>query len=174
MKGVGLGYFGDHAFAIAQALGPFVPKVFGVRAGLLYRAWLPDQQRFPSNEPDREPELAAAMISYVDARHRALRVKEDVSRRLIGRLPVWEAASTLLSQAFGPGWMIARHYRLSTQLSSACYGVRSPRLSMEAWHPRTGLPRRAIGNGSSRWISTSAPSPIGISRATIQSSMLPA
>jgi hydroxymethylpyrimidine pyrophosphatase-like HAD family hydrolase len=108
VRGAGLGYFGEQALAVGRALCPFLPEVYGVREGLMYRAWLREEQRFVPSEPGREVEQTEALIAYVEARHHALGVKEDVSLRLIGRLPAWEAASNLLSQAFGRGWLIAR------------------------------------------------------------------
>ncbi|HEV8637803.1 MAG TPA: hypothetical protein VG370_26595, partial [Chloroflexota bacterium] len=45
VAGVGLGYFGEHALAVTRELRRFVPEIYGVRAGLLYRAWLPDSRR---------------------------------------------------------------------------------------------------------------------------------
>jgi hydroxymethylpyrimidine pyrophosphatase-like HAD family hydrolase len=108
VTGAGLGYFGEHALAVARTLPGFLPEVYGFRAGLLYRAWLPEERRLSSIRPGTEAELAAAMVAYIVARHRALAVEEDVSPRLIDRLPVWEAASNLLSRAFGRGWLLVR------------------------------------------------------------------
>ena len=108
VRGAGLGYFGEHTLALGRALGPLVSRIHGVRAGLVYRAWQPEGQRLPPDEPGREHERAAAMIAYVEGRHRALRVEDDVSLRLVGRLPVWEVGSNLLAQMFGQGWMFAR------------------------------------------------------------------
>jgi len=108
VRGAGLGYFSEHTLALARALGPLVSQVHGVRDGLVYRTWLPEGQRLPPDEPGRESERAAAMIAYVEGRHHALRVEDDVSLRLVGRLPVWEAGSNLLAQVFGRAWMFAR------------------------------------------------------------------
>jgi hydroxymethylpyrimidine pyrophosphatase-like HAD family hydrolase len=108
VTGAGLGYFGEHALAVAHALRGFVPEVYGFKAGLVYRAWLPEERRLSSIRPGTEAELAAALVAYIVARQRALAVEEDVSLRLIDRLPVWEAASNLLSRAFGRGWLLVR------------------------------------------------------------------
>jgi hydroxymethylpyrimidine pyrophosphatase-like HAD family hydrolase len=108
VTGVGLGYFGAHALAVARALRGFVPEVYGVRAGLVYRAWLPEERKLSAIRPGTEAALAAAMAAYIVARHHTLAVDEDVSLRLIDRLPVWEAASNLLSRAFGRGWLLVR------------------------------------------------------------------
>jgi hydroxymethylpyrimidine pyrophosphatase-like HAD family hydrolase len=108
VTGAGLGYFGEHSLAVARALPGFLPEVYGFRASLLYRAWLPEERGLSAIRPGTEAELAAAMVAYIVARHRTLAVAEDVSLRLIARLPVWEAASNLLSRAFGRGWLLVR------------------------------------------------------------------
>jgi hydroxymethylpyrimidine pyrophosphatase-like HAD family hydrolase len=108
VTGAGLGYFGEHALAVVRALRGFLPEVYGFRAGLVYRAWLPEERRLSAIRPGTEAELAAALVAYIVARQRTLAVAEDVSLRLIGRLPVWEAASNLLSRAFGRGWLLVR------------------------------------------------------------------
>jgi hydroxymethylpyrimidine pyrophosphatase-like HAD family hydrolase len=108
VTGAGLGYFGAHALAVARALRGFLPEVYGVRAGLVYRAWLPEERKLSAIRPGTEAALAAAMVAYIVARQRALAVDEDVSLRLLDRLPVWEAASNLLSRAFGWGWLLVR------------------------------------------------------------------
>lgn len=107
-EGVGLGYFGEHSLAVVRELCDFLPKVYGLRASLLYRAWLPEERMLHPIEPGEEQSLAAAVAEYVTARNRSLTLEEDVSLRLIGELPAWEAASNLLSQAFGRAWLLAR------------------------------------------------------------------
>ncbi|HEX4218845.1 MAG TPA: hypothetical protein VHZ02_10780, partial [Acidimicrobiales bacterium] len=41
VEGVGLGYLGRHAVAVARAAPELVPPVFGFADGMLYRHWLP-------------------------------------------------------------------------------------------------------------------------------------
>src|SRR5205807_4612863 len=96
VKGVGLGYFGEHSLAVVPSLRDFLPQVYGVRAGLMYRDWLPQGHRLDVVEPGTESAIATAAAVYVASRHRALAVKEDVSRRLFGQGTVWEVASNLL------------------------------------------------------------------------------
>jgi len=43
VKGVGLGYFGRHSLEVARRLGSFAPEIYGVRDGLLFRPWSPDE-----------------------------------------------------------------------------------------------------------------------------------
>ncbi len=65
IEGVGLGYFGHHALAINQAIQGYFPSIFGVKDGLLYREWMPDDQRFSTAFPNREKEMAAQFATYV-------------------------------------------------------------------------------------------------------------
>src|SRR5262249_7049758 len=46
-KSVGRGWLGYHAFLAAQALCEFVPPVLGLRDGLLFTEWLPQDQGRP-------------------------------------------------------------------------------------------------------------------------------
>lgn len=108
VKGAGVGYFGEHALAVARGLRRFAPEMYGVHEGLVYQAWLPDAQRLAEPTAGNEETVAQAVAAYVVARNRALAVDEDVSLRLGGRLPAWEAASNLLCRAFGRGWLLAR------------------------------------------------------------------
>ena len=100
-KGVGLGYFGEHALAVAQGLGSYIPTVYGLRDGLLYRSWLPDALRLTSAGAFTEARVAEAISAYVVDRSQALPVEEDVSLRQVGNNPVWQQTSDLLGQAFG-------------------------------------------------------------------------
>jgi hypothetical protein len=109
VKGVGVGYFGEHAVVLAQRLSVFIPEVYGVREGLQYRTWLPEAQRLAERATAlSDPALAEAAAKYVFERHRALPVKEDVSLKLLGQIPVWEVASDRLSRAFRQGWWLVR------------------------------------------------------------------
>jgi hydroxymethylpyrimidine pyrophosphatase-like HAD family hydrolase len=107
-KGVGLGYFGEHSLVVAQRLHGFVPRVFGLRDGVLYREWLPEESRLTHIPPGKEASLSHAMAAYVVARNIALPVPEDVSLHLSGQSPVWEIASNLLAHVFRRGWLFAR------------------------------------------------------------------
>ncbi len=106
-KGTGLGYFGDPSLATAQRLYEFFPEAYGARHGLLFRAWLPEEQRIAPKPQDRE-QIAARIASYVAARRYALAVSEDVSQRLVGRDALWEHCGHFLSQAFGRAAPVAR------------------------------------------------------------------
>jgi hydroxymethylpyrimidine pyrophosphatase-like HAD family hydrolase len=108
VEGVGLGYFGAHSLTAARVLERFSPTVFGVQDGLLYREWLPDEWRVGPVEPGDEEFLAATIAAYVIQRRGAFPVAEDVSLRLVGELPAWEVASSILSRGFGRAWPIAK------------------------------------------------------------------
>ena len=108
VEGVGLGYFGHHAIAVAEPLREFLPTVLGVADGLLYRAWMPDGARadlLPSG--DREA-IASRVAEYVFARHQRLGLEQDTTLRQSGQYPAWEAASTVLSHSFGRAWPVGR------------------------------------------------------------------
>ncbi|HSS59978.1 MAG TPA: HAD hydrolase family protein [Candidatus Limnocylindrales bacterium] len=99
VKGVGLGYFGRHSLAVAQALPDYLPELFGLRGGLLYRAWQPDGWRAgPGHALEH---IAERIAGYVDTRRRALRVERDVSLRMVGRQAVWQRTADLLLEPFG-------------------------------------------------------------------------
>lgn len=108
VKGVGLGYFGQHSLAVAQALPGYVPKVYGFRDGLLYLEWLLEEKRLVVEDKAHAEAFIHAAAAYTAARSRALLVPEDFSLSLFGQRPVWEIASNLLSSAFGRVWMLAR------------------------------------------------------------------
>ena len=101
VKGVGLGYFGDHSLAVADAVREFVPETIGLRDGLLYRAWLPEHERIAVVTPDRYEAVASAIVDYATARAAGLGVDEDLSLRMVDRGPVWQRAGDLVGKAYG-------------------------------------------------------------------------
>jgi hydroxymethylpyrimidine pyrophosphatase-like HAD family hydrolase len=101
-EGVGLGYFGEHALAVAEELGSRLPETYGLSDGVLYREWLPEEQRRADGA------LAPAVAEYVAARAAAFPVGADLSARLAGQVPAWEVVSGILSRAFLRAWPLAR------------------------------------------------------------------
>jgi hydroxymethylpyrimidine pyrophosphatase-like HAD family hydrolase len=104
VEGVGLGYFGTHALAVAERLEVFVPRVYGVRGGLLFRDWLPESASIGSHYPARteDRQLAAEGIAaYCVTRQQALPLATDKSMDLAGRDPVWEMAGYIVEKSFG-------------------------------------------------------------------------
>lgn len=105
VQGVGVGYFGTHAAAISERLQSFLPRVYGVAGGLLFREWLPDEQRLGDADPGDW--VAEPIVDYIWARARAFPVTEDVSRRLKGRPSLWRGIGRFLSQPFGRAQLIS-------------------------------------------------------------------
>jgi|GEM_PF-783272 len=102
VKGVGLGYLGTHSLTLAEKLARFLPEVYGVRDGLLYRAWIPEEQRLSNGPPLDTDALAERVAAYVAARQQSLALPEDVSERLSGRHPLWQRGNDDLARfAFG-------------------------------------------------------------------------
>jgi hydroxymethylpyrimidine pyrophosphatase-like HAD family hydrolase len=107
VEGVGLGHLGADAAAIHRALEPFLPRVLGVREGLMYREWLPAQTRADRRSDDRS-QVARRVAAYVEARARALPLATDRTLGARGERPAWEVASLVLSRAFGRAEPVAR------------------------------------------------------------------
>ena len=108
-EGVGAGYFGRHALAVADRLADQLPRVYGVHEGLLFREWMPEQRRVTPERLAADPEtVAGAVARYVATRHRRLPVKADVGSRIRGREAVWEHAGHLLADPFGSARTFAR------------------------------------------------------------------
>jgi hydroxymethylpyrimidine pyrophosphatase-like HAD family hydrolase len=99
VKGVGLGYLGAHSLAVGEPLADFLPEQYGLVDGLLFRQWLPEENRVHATL-DPEPRLADRMAEYIVTRQRALAVSEDLSVRLIGEDAAWERVAGLFRAAF--------------------------------------------------------------------------
>lgn len=108
VKGVGFGYFGEQSMAAAQPMREFLPEVFGLRDGLLFREWLPEASRLGPIQPEHMDSVAADIVDYATRRARALPVAEDVSLRLVDRGAVWQRSGDILARAFGRGGQFAR------------------------------------------------------------------
>jgi hydroxymethylpyrimidine pyrophosphatase-like HAD family hydrolase len=153
VEGVGLGYFGAHALAAAPDLAAFSPRVFGLRDGLLYREWLPNDRRPVRIVAERDPAVAHSIAAYVAARRRALPVEEDVSLRLVGEQPAWEVASMTLSRAFGRASLAARPL-LTDRVARRLLHVEQPSVvdgdtDLDHWfmNDGLGLPIAKVGVG---------------------------
>ncbi|MFZ0217215.1 MAG: HAD hydrolase family protein [Candidatus Dormiibacterota bacterium] len=106
VKGVGLGYLGQHSAAVAGTLGRFLVPVHGVRDGLLYRDWHPGSRRLTPLEAG--PAVAGRIVDYVRARTRALPVARDPVSRLATRGSVPGEVALLLSPLLGRGELLLR------------------------------------------------------------------
>jgi hydroxymethylpyrimidine pyrophosphatase-like HAD family hydrolase len=98
VKGVGLGYFGDHSRALADALPEFLPELYGIRGGLLFRRWMDDRSRIEQPGPEELDQVADRIADYVHARHRRLAVEEDRAPRRAG---VPQEVVKLMAGCFG-------------------------------------------------------------------------
>jgi hydroxymethylpyrimidine pyrophosphatase-like HAD family hydrolase len=80
-KGVGWGWLGYQAFLAGDQLREFVPPLLGLRDGILYTEWLPQDAPAAGGDEDREPLIRSA-ASYVAARVRTLGLGKDPSAEL--------------------------------------------------------------------------------------------
>lgn len=101
VEGVGLGYLGRAAAAIASRLPAYLPAVYGLRGGLLYRAWLDGDRQLSRLDAASDSGVASMIAQYVAARGHELGSVEEMSMRLDDRGAVWELVSVLLADAFG-------------------------------------------------------------------------
>ena len=74
-KSVGWGWLGYHALIAGERLAAFVPPVLGLRDGILYTEWLPQEDE-PKAGRDRDRWIEAA-ASYLAARVRVLTLPGD-------------------------------------------------------------------------------------------------
>jgi hypothetical protein len=118
-KSVGLGYLGYPALVAAHRLSDFVPPVLGLRDGILYTEWLPQQPDARDVRSKRDSRIDTA-AAYVAARTRLLGLPK-------GRAPgkaLHENGLELLADSFGRAygrfvlnipmrsWIQQRLYRL--------------------------------------------------------------
>src|SRR5205085_9666851 len=97
--GVGWGWLGYHAFLAADRLAQFVPPLLGLRDGIFYSEWLP-QDAEPS-WPART-QIIDDTADYVAGRVRALRQPRPADLRGSKGADI---LSTVLSRAWG--WKVA-------------------------------------------------------------------
>jgi hydroxymethylpyrimidine pyrophosphatase-like HAD family hydrolase len=118
-KSVGHGYLGYPAFLAAHRLSDFVPPTLGLRDGVLYTEWLPQQSGAGDVRSDRETWIETT-AAYVAARTRLLNLPK---RRAAGKA-VHENGLGLLAKSLGRAygrfvldipmrsWIQQRLYRL--------------------------------------------------------------
>jgi hydroxymethylpyrimidine pyrophosphatase-like HAD family hydrolase len=114
--GAGLGYFGRHALAVADAVPTHLPQTYGFRDGLVFREWLPEENRI------REPDLAdvPGLVSYIARRAAAMPATRDRSHDLAGRQPTWEVASRLISLGYGRLGVLLRTILIDPAMRRLC------------------------------------------------------
>ncbi|HOG46239.1 MAG TPA: hypothetical protein PLB78_06305, partial [Anaerolineae bacterium] len=108
VKGAGLGYLGRHVLAAARPLRRYLPQVYGLRAGLLYRAWLPARRALAASPESVTPDEVAGIAAYVAERRMALPAAVDATPGFWGLWPAWEVAANIVSRAYASGWTAAR------------------------------------------------------------------
>ncbi|WJR77313.1 HAD hydrolase family protein [Bradyrhizobium sp. NP1] len=117
-KGVGLGYLGYPAFLAAHRLAGFIPPVLGLRDGILYTEWLPQQDTADIRlHRDMWIDTTAA---YVAARTRLLRLPKHRANGKAVHENGWALLAEALGRAYGSlalnipmrSWIQARLYRL--------------------------------------------------------------
>lgn len=111
-KSVGLGWMGYHAYFVASALDGFVPRLVGLRRGILFTDWVEGNPLTRANLSDHAIER---MGSYIASRTKRLLLAEDprsdykflgwgwleiiaMFRRVYGALPGYLKSRALLSE----------------------------------------------------------------------------
>lgn len=97
-RGVGLGYFGEHALAVAARLVGRITQVYGLDNGVLLEAWPPPASRLGPPLAERQ---VAALAGYVAERARVLPLPEDLTERLLYRGAAWQWAGSAFGGLFG-------------------------------------------------------------------------
>jgi len=99
-KSVGWGWLGYHAYLTGTRLAAFVPKVIGLRNGLLFTEWLEDGTN--GREEAVGPELISRLSSYISRRTQSLALSEDPWFASPGyRWTGWDAVLDIVRSAYG-------------------------------------------------------------------------
>lgn len=100
-KSVGWGWLGYHALLAANKLRDFVPPVLGLRNGVLYTEWIPQESNPPVFVHDRKA-LIGSLASYVAARTKNLNLNNNPAPSLTGegRHKGFEILANSLSRAY--------------------------------------------------------------------------
>ncbi len=101
-KSVGCGWLGYHGFLAGIRLAGFVPQILGLREGILYLEWIPQDAGRPTSATDRQTHIDAA-AAYVAARARQLSLMSDWTANVdLGRLSNGSRlVEKALSRAYG-------------------------------------------------------------------------
>ena len=103
---------------------------------------MPDTARADLLPSSDRAAVASRIAGYVFERHRRLAVEQDVTLRQSGQYPAWEAASTVLSSAFGRAWPAGRKL-VTDRVAKQLLHVQSPsdvdgRLELTRWFADAG------------------------------------
>src|SRR5215469_4524071 len=101
-KSVGWGWLGYHAFQAGRALQKFVAPMLGLREGILYSEWLPQESNTLSAASSRQIDTET-LGSYVAARARWLRFDDNPTPDMVRerRHKGLEILAGTLSRAYG-------------------------------------------------------------------------
>jgi hydroxymethylpyrimidine pyrophosphatase-like HAD family hydrolase len=117
-KSVGWGWLGYHAFHAGRALQQFVPPILGLRDGILYTEWLPNQQSVSGCQA-----AAETVGSYIASRARKLQLVSNPTPDLAreGRTKGLEMLATALNRAYGSRVAAAvKRFRIQEEISRSC------------------------------------------------------
>ncbi|QRP47878.1 HAD hydrolase family protein [Amycolatopsis sp. FDAARGOS 1241] len=114
--GAGLGFFGRHALAVAHAVSQYLPRTYGFVDGIVFRDWLPSEQKLANADTADAQQLAG----YVRDRAAAMPAGADHAAGLAGRQPVWEAASRVLQRNYGRAGVVLRPVLLDPLIRRLC------------------------------------------------------
>jgi hypoxanthine phosphoribosyltransferase len=97
-KSVGWGWLGYSAFLAGEQLGRFVPPMLGLRDGILYSEWIPQQ-----GAPVSAEAVAPVAAEYIAARAVRLRLDGDPAPELarVGQHKGLDELAGILSRAYG-------------------------------------------------------------------------
>ena len=136
-KSVGWGWLGYHAFQAGQALAEFVPSILGLREGILYTEWLPQQQD-PLAAPAIRKAVIETLAAYAATRTRKLQFGCDPTADLVqeGRHKGLEMLATALSRAYGSRIAAAAmRHRIQKKLAQNCSlsVLTDSKMAVEEW-----------------------------------------
>ncbi len=108
VKGIGLGYFAEHALAVSSVLSGYSPQLIRVQNGLCYQDLSVKSHLLSLATISGDGKWQESIIEYILERNKKLSVRKDISLQLYGRNAVWEVASNMLGKVYGRGWWPAR------------------------------------------------------------------
>jgi hydroxymethylpyrimidine pyrophosphatase-like HAD family hydrolase len=103
VRGTGRGYFADYPRAVATRLRDYLPEIYGIESGLLYREWLPSTWRLREIGGSG---LERRIASYVRTRQQALAVDRAIAARATDQYASWDLVADIL------GWALLDKLRM--------------------------------------------------------------
>lgn len=99
--GAGVGLFGQATLSAGRRLEPFVPRIYGLLDGILYRESLPPAALIDGAVTADSRRLARAIADYAAARASRLPVERDSVVEISGHDAAWEQAARWFGIGFG-------------------------------------------------------------------------